>query len=66
MPVVLKNTTPIGAAPVTIVCDNVREPGNLGTILRIAASIPVSKVIVAKGNVYTLHHTFHDALFLYF
>ncbi|XP_065226958.1 rRNA methyltransferase 3A, mitochondrial [Planococcus citri] len=37
--------------PITFICDNVREPGNLGSILRIAAAIPVQKVVLLKGCV---------------
>ena len=33
----------------TIVCDNLRDPGNLGTILRTAAAAECRQVILTKG-----------------
>lgn len=50
LPNLEKRDPPIGKLPVTLVCDNVREPGNLGSILRIAAGIPVERVILLSGN----------------
>lgn len=39
-----KNTIPL-----IIICDNIREPGNLGTILRTCAGVGCAKVILTKG-----------------
>lgn len=36
--------------PVTIICDNIREPNNLGAVIRLANALPVVKVLMPKGN----------------
>uniref|UniRef100_A0A336MSE0 CSON005200 protein n=1 Tax=Culicoides sonorensis TaxID=179676 RepID=A0A336MSE0_CULSO len=35
--------------PVSIVCDNIREPNNLGAIIRVAAAAGADQVILTKG-----------------
>lgn len=35
--------------PIIVICDQVREPNNVGGIIRTCASIPVEKVILTKG-----------------
>ena len=35
--------------PITLICDNVRDPGNMGTLLRTAAAVGCQKVLVTKG-----------------
>lgn len=40
---------PKNCLPVTIICDNIREPNNLGSIVRVAAALPCSNVITMKG-----------------
>ncbi|CAL8093386.1 unnamed protein product [Calicophoron daubneyi] len=37
--------------PVTLILDNVRDPGNLGSLLRTAASFGLNSVLVSKGSV---------------
>lgn len=37
--------------PISLICDNLRDPGNLGTILRSAAGAGCGKVLLTKGCV---------------
>lgn len=40
---------PNDCLPITIICDNIREPNNLGSIIRLAAALPCSSLITTKG-----------------
>lgn len=35
--------------PITLICDQIREPNNLGAIIRTCAALPCAKVILLKG-----------------
>lgn len=35
--------------PLTVICDNIREPNNLGSIIRTCAAVPCEQVIITKG-----------------
>ncbi|XP_038059015.1 rRNA methyltransferase 3, mitochondrial-like [Patiria miniata] len=37
--------------PLTLICDNIREPGNLGTILRSAVAAQCEQILLTKGCV---------------
>ena len=36
--------------PITLVCDNIRDPGNMGTILRAAAAAGCHSVLATTGK----------------
>jgi len=35
--------------PITVICDQVREPNNIGGIIRACAAVPIERVILTKG-----------------
>ncbi|KAM6960534.1 rRNA methyltransferase 3A, mitochondrial [Aplochiton taeniatus] len=39
------------SVPLSLICDNVRDPGNLGTILRCAAAAGCQEILLTKGCV---------------
>ncbi|XP_074641910.1 rRNA methyltransferase 3, mitochondrial-like [Tubulanus polymorphus] len=52
---VFKKPPPVAAPqsqfPLTIVCDNIRDPGNMGTIIRSAAAAGCQRILFSKGCV---------------
>lgn len=50
-PDVQKNKPIKNALPLTVICDNIREPGNLGSIMRSVAAVGCEKLILMKGCV---------------
>jgi 16S rRNA (guanosine(1370)-2'-O)-methyltransferase len=38
------------AFPITIICDNLREPNNVGAVIRLANALPAKRVLLPKGN----------------
>ncbi|XP_033336618.2 rRNA methyltransferase 3, mitochondrial [Megalopta genalis] len=50
-PNVENNVTNSDLLPLTIICDNVRDPGNMGSIMRAAAGVGCEKLILVKGCV---------------
>ena len=39
-----------GILPLTLICDNVRDPGNMGTLIRTAAAAGCKKIMASKGK----------------
>jgi tRNA G18 (ribose-2'-O)-methylase SpoU len=39
-----------GFVPVTVICDQIRDPGNLGSIIRNAAGAGVERIILTPGK----------------
>lgn len=51
--------------PMTLICDNVRDPGNMGTLIRTAAAAGCQRILATKGVflilfcVYFMHNSPH-------
>lgn len=39
----------LDSIPITVICDQVREPNNLGSIIRTCAALPCAQVVLMKG-----------------
>jgi len=46
-----ESVKPTDALPITLICDNVRTPDNLGSILRVAGAAGVNKILLTPGCV---------------
>lgn len=36
--------------PITVICDNIREPGNLGAVIRTVTAVGATQIILMKGK----------------
>lgn len=45
----IKSNQTLNDLPITLICDQIREPNNLGAIIRSCAALPCAKVILLKG-----------------
>ncbi|XP_072048077.1 rRNA methyltransferase 3, mitochondrial-like [Amphiura filiformis] len=50
-PKVTPDEDPASSLPLTLICDNIRDPGNMGTILRSAVAAHCDKILITKGCV---------------
>ena len=39
--------------PITLICDNIRDPGNMGTVIRTAVAAGCSKILLTRGAHFT-------------
>lgn len=42
----------VSFVPITVICDNIREPSNLGSVIRTCAAIPCHQLLLMKGLIY--------------
>lgn len=45
----LKFSSKDNSLPLSLICDNIRDPGNLGSMLRCAAAAGCNNVLLTKG-----------------
>lgn len=48
---IIESAKPTNPLPITLICDNVRTPDNLGSILRVAGAAGVNKILLTPGCV---------------
>lgn len=41
--------------PITLICDNIRDAGTLGTLIRSAAAACCRTMLITRGNYYRVH-----------
>ena len=51
--------------PLILICDNIKDPGMLGTLLRSAVAACCRTVLITKGNCFTIICTCISAYLLY-
>uniref|UniRef100_A0AAG5CQI8 tRNA/rRNA methyltransferase SpoU type domain-containing protein n=1 Tax=Anopheles atroparvus TaxID=41427 RepID=A0AAG5CQI8_ANOAO len=47
--VIAKNAASSRRLPLTVVCDNIREPNNLGSVIRSCAAVSAQEIVLLKG-----------------
>jgi len=47
---IIHHGVPKNSFPITVICDNIRDPGNLGAVLRTVAAVGASQILLMKGK----------------